>query len=368
MSEDTPEKESKTQEPTAKRLQTAREEGNVVNSPEVSALFALGGAMAVILTMGGNMARGIAQALLPFLSHPDAIDLSSHGALDVMHMAMMAAAPVAMVMFAAAFGGAAGNMIQHGILFIPNKLAPDFTKLNPFSGMGRVFGMDSLVNFLKTFIRFFITGITLWLVMRPKANLIQAMAALDPAAILPLTADLLRTAVIATLMLMTLSAGVDWFVRRQQFMAKMRMTREEVKREHKESEGDPHLKGKQKQIRYMRAKRRITEAVPKATVIITNPTHYAVALRYVQGETAAPLCVAKGADHMAMKIREIATENNIPIIEDPPLARALYAKVEMDEAIPREHYAAVAKIVGFVLGAANRRARPAKRAPRPALL
>jgi flagellar biosynthetic protein FlhB len=103
-------------------------------------------------------------------------------------------------------------------------------------------------------------------------------------------------------------------------------------------------------------------------LIITNPTHYAVALRYVPGETPAPLCVAKGADFMALKIREIATEHNIPIIEDPPLARALYAKVEMDETIPREHYQAVAKIVGFVLGAANRRARPAQRTPRPARL
>jgi flagellar biosynthetic protein FlhB len=368
MADDAPDKESQTQEPTAKRLQTAREEGNVVSSPEVAALAALACAMGVMLTMGGNMARGIANALLPFIAHPDAIDLSSHGALDVMHMAMMAAAPVTLIMFAAAMGGAAGNLLQHGILFVPKKLAPDFSKLNPMSGFGRVFGMDALVNFLKTFVRFFVTGTTIWLVMRPKTNLLQGMAALDPAAILPLTAELLRAAVIATLVVMALSAGLDWFVRRQQFMAKMRMTREEVKRENKESEGDPHLKGKLKQMRYMRAKRRIVQAVPKATLIITNPTHYAVALRYVPGETPAPMCVAKGADHMAMKIREIATENNIPIIEDPPLARALYAKIDMDEAIPREHYQAVAKIVGFVLGAANRRARPAKRTPRPASL
>jgi flagellar biosynthetic protein FlhB len=368
MADDAPDKESKTQDASAKRLADARAEGNVVSSPEVPQLAALAGALAVVLTMGGGMARGIASALLPFLAHPDAIDLSGHGAVDVMHVALLAAAPVAMILFAAAAGGVGGNLIQHGILFIPKKLAPDFSKLNPMTGFGRVFGMDALVNFLKTFVRFFVTGVTLWLVMRSKANLLESLAQLDPAAILPLAAEFLRDAVIATLVVMTFSAGVDFFVRRQQFMVKMKMTREEVKKEHKESEGDPHLKGKLKQMRYMRAKRRITQAVPKATVIITNPTHYAVALRYVQGETPAPLCVAKGADFMALKIREIAKEHDIPIIEDPPLARALYAKVEMDETIPREHYQAVAKIVGFVLGAANRRARPAQRTPRPALL
>jgi flagellar biosynthetic protein FlhB len=139
----------------------------------------------------------------------------------------------------------------------------------------------------------------------------------------------------------------------------MRMSREEIKEEHRQSEGDPHIKARLKQMRLQRARRRMMAQVPKATLVVTNPTHYAVALRYVAGETAAPICMAKGMDNIALKIREIAQEHEIPIIEDPPLARALYATVDVDETIPREHYEAVAKVIGFILGKRNRpRARP----------
>jgi flagellar biosynthesis protein FlhB len=143
-------------------------------------------------------------------------------------------------------------------------------------------------------------------------------------------------------------------------LQKMRMSKEEVKEDYRQSEGDPHVKAKQKQIRFERAKRRMMQNVPKATVVVMNPTHYAVALRYVQGETAAPICVAKGLDEVALKIREIAEEHRIPVVEDPPLARALYAVIELDETIPREHYEAVAKIVGFIMGKGRRRARPVR--------
>ena len=134
------------------------------------------------------------------------------------------------------------------------------------------------------------------------------------------------------------------------------MSREELKEEIRQSEGDPHVKAKLRQIRNERARKRMIQQVPKATLVIVNPTHFAVALRYVQGETDAPVCLAKGVDAVALKIREVAEEAKVPVIEDPPLARALYAAVEIDEAIPTGHYQAVAKIIGFVLGQARRRA------------
>src|SRR6185437_4299812 len=146
----------------------------------------------------------------------------------------------------------------------------------------------------------------------------------------------------------------DWFWQRQRFLTRMRMTKEELKEDFRQSEGDPHIKARQKQLRNERARRRMIQAVPEATVVVMNPTHYAVALKYDAGETPAPLCVAKGLDTLALKIREVAEAHNVPVIEDPPLARALYAAVEVDEAIPPAHYEAVAKIIGFILAAGRK--------------
>jgi flagellar biosynthetic protein FlhB len=139
-------------------------------------------------------------------------------------------------------------------------------------------------------------------------------------------------------------------------MSKMRMTKEELKEDYKQSEGDPYMKARQKQLRNERARRRMMQAVPGATVVVMNPTHFAVALKYDPGEAPAPLCVAKGVDSLALKIRAIAEEAGVPVIEDPPLARALYASVDIDETIPASHYEAVAKIIGFIMQSGRRAA------------
>jgi flagellar biosynthetic protein FlhB len=167
-------------------------------------------------------------------------------------------------------------------------------------------------------------------------------------------ADILRRLVFAVAAFLLIVAGADWFWQRQRFMQRMRMTKEEMKEDFKQSEGDPHIKARQKQLRNERARRRMMQAVPTATVVVMNPTHYAVALKYDQGETPAPMCVAKGMDSLALKIREIAEEAGVPVLEDPPLARALYAAVEIDEIIPPAHYEAVAKIIGFILSAGRK--------------
>ena len=163
--------------------------------------------------------------------------------------------------------------------------------------------------------------------------------------------DVLKRLVFAVAAFLLVVAGADWLWQRQRFMARMRMTKEELKEDFKQSEGDPHIKARQKQLRNERARRRMIQAVPEATVVVMNPTHYAVALKYDAGETPAPMCVAKGLDTLALKIREVAEANGVPVIEDPPLARALYATVEVDEVIPPAHYEAVAKIIGFIMSA-----------------
>jgi flagellar biosynthetic protein FlhB len=180
---------------------------------------------------------------------------------------------------------------------------------------------------------------------------------------LPLSADLTRALFYAVMTFLALTAGLDWFWQRQRFTQRMRMSREELKEEFKQSDGDPHVKAKQRQIRAERSRRRMMQNVPNATVVIMNPTHYAVALRYEAGQTAAPECVAKGVDDLALRIRALAEDSGVAVIEDPPLARALYAAVDVDQQIPEAHFEAVAKIIGFVMSAAQRRAAAPRARP-----
>ena len=347
----------KTEEATPRKLEDARRKGDVAKSPDVAAWLSLAAVSGVILVMGGSLSRNLAEALLPFIAAPHEMvgALEGGGGGEIMRHTLMAVVPVlGIVMFAAAGGGFAGNFLQHGFLWTTDKLKPDFKKVNPQEGFKRIFGVDGLVQFLKTLLKVIAVGVITWLVMKPHSREFELLAAMSPAAMLPFAVDIIRSLFIAVLALLGVTSGADFLWQRIRFAEKMKMSREELKEDFKQSEGDPHVKAKLRQIRMERSRRRMMQNVPKATVVITNPTHYAVALRYVQGETAAPLCVAKGVDALALKIREIAGEHEVPILEAPPLARALYATVEVDETIPREHFEAVAKVIGFVMNPRNR--------------
>ncbi|HLI66873.1 MAG TPA: flagellar type III secretion system protein FlhB, partial [Caulobacteraceae bacterium] len=222
-------------------------------------------------------------------------------------------------------------------------------------GFKRIFGIDGLVLFLKSALKILFVGVVAYVTMRPHLPAMQQAEQLEPAQILPIAVVALRGLFTGVLALLGIGAVVDWLWQRQRFLTRMRMTREELKEDFRQTEGDPHVRARLRQIRYERARRRMIQNVPKATVVVMNPTHYAVALRYEQGDTPAPQCVAKGTDEVALRIREVAEAHNVPIVEDPPLARALYATVEIDEVIPREHYEAVAKVIGFVMQQARRR-------------
>ncbi|MDB5417079.1 MAG: flhB [Phenylobacterium sp.] len=346
---------ARTEEPTPRKLEQARSRGDVVKTQDLGSLASLGAAAAVLAIAGGLMARNLAEALIPFLARPEAMRLADGGAVDVARRAILAGAPIlAAVMLAAALAGTAGNLVQTGFLFTPDKLKPDFSKVSPMQGFKRIFSIDGLMNFVKSLAKVFATGAIAWWVLKPFVPQLANLAGIEPIAMLPFLADVLRRLMFAILALLLVVAGADWFWQRQRFMARMRMTKEELKEDFRQSEGDPHVKAKQKQKRAEAARRRMMQAVPGATVVIMNPTHFAVALKYEQGEDAAPLCVAKGVDSLALKIREIAEEAGVPVIEDPPLARALYAAVEVDDMIPTAHYEAVAKIIGFILGTGRR--------------
>ena len=349
---------SKSEEATPRRIEEARKDGDVPKSAELAQVCALACAFAAIAMGGGAMARHMADALLPFIAHPDSIDLRGGAGVAVTWQAAIAAAPMLVtVMGGAMLAGVGGNLIQHGVLFSTAKLAPSFSKISPAEGFKRIFGIDGFMNFLRSVLKVLLVSAVAWWVLAPHAGDLPGLVRVGPVGILDYSATLGRALMLAVLGLLSLGAILDFIWQRQRFMVRLRMTKEEVKEDFKQSDGDPHIKARQRQIRNERAKRRMIQQVPKATVVIANPTHFAVALRYEQGETVAPLCVAKGIDEVALRIREVAEEAGVKVIEDPPLARALFSAVEIDQIIPHEHYEAVAKIIGFILSGRRRRAR-----------
>jgi flagellar biosynthetic protein FlhB len=348
---------SRTEEATPRKLEEARRKGDVAKSPDVPQWLSLAAACGVLLAGGGMFGTQMTGDLLPFIAAPHEMlgALESGDGASIMARALWAGAPLlGAVLFAAGAAGAAGNLAQHGFLWSPEKLSPDISRLSPMKGFERLFGIDGLVAFLKTFGKVVAVGFIAWLAMKPHAREFENLASMGPAAILPFCQKLILSLMTGVLAFLGVTAAADWLWQRLRFAEKMKMTREEMKEDFKQSEGDPHVKARLRQLRIERSRKRMMQNVPKATVIITNPTHYAVALRYVQGETPAPLCVAKGVDTLALKIREIGGEHDVPILEDPPLARALYASVDVDETISREHFEAVAKIIGFVMNPKNR--------------
>lgn len=352
---------SKTEEPTQRKLDEAKRKGDVAKTMEAPQALSLAAAAAVLIGGGGILTQQLAMNLLPFIARPESISLQGTGAVTVYMAAAAAAAPLLLVMFAASsLAGVAGNLLQHGFLLTGERLKPDWKKVNPLSGFKRIFGPDGLAEFLKTFVKLCVVALVCWAVLQPHAREMDGLAALSPAALLPFTRDLFIGLIGGVVAALAVGAGIDFLWQRHRWMQRQRMTKEEVKEDYKQSEGDPHVKARQKQIRAERSRRRMMAQVQTATVVVMNPTHYAVALKYEPGEHAAPVCVAKGVDALALKIRATAEEAGVPVVEDPPLARALHKAVNLDQAIPREHFEAVAKVIGFVMN----RSRPrAARAP-----
>lgn len=343
--------ESKTEEATAGKLSKAREQGDVPKTPDLPTLAAFAAAASVIAIAGGSMCRDLALAMMPFIAHPDSISVEGGGSQEVLLYVMKAGAPLILgVMFAAALAGAAGNLVQTGLMFTPSKVFKfDYKKISPMAGLKRMFGVDALMQFGKSLVKIALVGWIGYLVVKPHMAEFTQLSAMDPNAILPFAARLIRNLAFSIAAFLLLIAGLDWFWQKQRFMKRQRMSKEDLKEEYKQTEGDPHIKGKQKQLRMVRARQRMMQNVPGATVVVMNPTHYAVALKYEAGGEGAPQCVAKGMDAIALRIRKVAEDNGVTVIVDPPLARSLYASVEIDEFIPQKHYEAVAKIIGFIM-------------------
>ena len=227
-------------------------------------------------------------------------------------------------------------------------ITPKLEKLNPLTGLKRIFSLSSSVEMGKNLVKLAIIGTMVVWLLRPELLRIDQLVGLDLMDALAEIQDQTLKLLIGVLAVMAVLAAADVFYQRFTYMKKMRMSKQDVKEEYKQSEGDPMVKMWLRQIRFERTRRRMMAAVPKATVVVTNPTHYAVALLYEPESMAAPKLVAKGADLIAKCIRELAEEHKVPIVENPPVARALFATVEVDQVVPPEHYKVVAEIISFV--------------------
>jgi flagellar biosynthetic protein FlhB len=344
------ENEDKTEDPTQKRLDEALERGDVAKSQEVNTWFVIAGGTLVMSTFSGSIGGGILMPMRNLIAkswmiHADGAGLLALG--NSLGYAVLAAigVPLLMLMIAAV----AGNMIQHRLVWSGESLKPKFSKISPGAGLKRIFGKQAAANFAKGIFKLIALGAVMVAVLWPERHRLEAFLHFDPAEILSVTTSLTVHLMGAVVAMLAAVAIADYFFQYRQWYERQKMSLKEMKDEFKQSEGDPHIKGKIRQLRQQRMKKRMMAAVPTASVIITNPTHYSVALSYDRG-MPAPVCVAKGVDNIAFKIREIAKEHDIPIVENVPLARALYATVEIDEEIPVEHYHAVAEIIGYVMG------------------
>ncbi len=340
---------SKTEDPSEKKLGEAHGKGQVWNSREVGHWFMFL-AMAMILAfMGSNIAQGVSRAVVPFLEKPDQIPLDAGNLGPVLIGTFWESLkPLLFPLLILMIVSIVPTMLQTGLLFSSETITPKLEKLNPLTGLKRIFSLSSTVEMAKNLVKLAVIGaIVVWL-LKPELLRIDQLVGLDLMDALAELKDQTLMLLAGVLAIMAVLAAADVFYQRYTYMKKMRMSKQDVKEEYKQSEGDPMVKMRLRQIRFERTRRRMMAAVPKATVVVTNPTHYAVALLYEPESMAAPKLVAKGADLIAKRIRELAEEHKVPIVENPPVARALFASVEIDEVVPPEHYKVVAEIISFV--------------------
>jgi flagellar biosynthetic protein FlhB len=345
---DAPDAADRSEAATPRRLERAREQGQVALSREAAGFCALlSGCLAVWLTfpvLGLQLLSGMRAVL----ARGHELDMQS-GAAGLGRLALL---PVAAVAGAVALGALAATLLQTRALVSAATLAPRLDKVSPWSGLKRLVGAEGAIEFLRSLAKLGLVGGALWSALG-EAGTLQAALHLPAGALLAATASQAGRVVGAALLAFAAIAVLDLLWVRFRHLRQLRMSRQELQEEAKESDGDPQMKAKRRQIREARARTRMMAEVPRAAVVITNPTHYAVALSYAGGD-AAPKVVAKGADEVAARIRAAAEAAGVPLVSNPPLARALH-RLDLGAEIPGEHYQAVAEIIAFVWRRAGRR-------------
>lgn len=348
----------RTLEPTQKKLDQALERGDVAKSQELSTWFVLAAGTLGFFLFARSGAHDLTVALSGFLSNAGRMRIDGPALMGAATtLSTVAVGVLALPLLLLMIGSIVGNAIQHRLVWSLDPIVPKLSKLSPVAGFKRLFGPAAWLNFGKGIAKIGIVGAVMFVVLWPQRGAMAMLLAADVATVSVFTFWLIVKLLVSSLAVLTLVALADYLYQRHAWYERQRMSVQELKEEFKQSEGNPEIKAKIRQLRRQRAGKRMMANVPKASVVITNPTHFAVALRYEPG-MGAPVCIAKGMDAIALKIREIAAGHDIAIVENPPLARALHATVEIDEEIPGEHYKAVAEVISYVMKLRNRGLAP----------
>jgi flagellar biosynthesis protein FlhB len=349
MSE-TADKESKTEEPTERRIRDSIEKGNVPVSREASVFASMVGILAIAAFFLADRSARLSLVLRQLLDDPGGWSLANGS--DATHLISAVGSETAHfllpVIATLTVAGLVSSFLQNAPSIVLNRIKPQLSRISVREGAKRIFGARGQTEFLKATAKFLAVALVVLVIL--KSDQLRVMSAIytDPAAvpalILSLAMKILAAVSVATIVIV--AADLVWS--RVHWRRELRMTRQELKDEFKQSEGDPLIRARLRSLARDRARRRMIAAVPRATLVVVNPTHYAVALRYAREQGGAPLVVAKGLDLVALRIREVAEEHNIPVVEDKPLARSLFDSVEVDQMIPPEFYKAVAEIIYFL--------------------
>ena len=340
--------QDKTEAPSQKRIDDAHEKGDVPRSPEITTWATLGAMALIVGFLSSSGVPGLS-SLKSFLAEAG----EGGGDLVVVTRYQYQAFELFVVGLWSVFAvvvlsAIAGSALQHRLVLSLETVTPKLSHVSPLAGMKRIFGMEALVQFAKTLLKLGAVGAIIAFLMVSEIERLPLMLTLDLHIFFEIVRKSVGTLIFSVLAVQTLIAGGDYLYRYLTWYQRLKMTRQDMKEEYKQQEGSPEIRQKLRQLRRDFARRGMMKKVPKATVIVTNPTHFAVALQYENG-MAAPVCLAKGVDVLALRIRALAEEHRVPIVEDPPLARSLYRLVEIDEQIPLDLYKPVAEIIGYVM-------------------
>lgn len=339
----------KTEDPTPKKLQESRKKGNVALSREVGHWIMLLTGTLVLVWLSPYVFSNLMEIFKGMIANshripgtPGGMNVAlGEGTKDVL---LVLAFPL-LIFFIAAFFG---PFSQVGPLFAPEAIKPQLSKISLIKGFKRLFSLKSLMEFAKGIIKIVIVGVVCVVVLYPYMDTMEHLIGKPMVVVLEELKFLFIRVMIAVLIVVLIVALIDVVFQQNQHMKQMRMTKQEVKDEYKQTEGDPHVKARLRQLRSERGRQRMMQSVPEADVVITNPTHYSIALKYDPDTMEAPVCLAKGLDETALRIREVAKENDIVLYENKPLARALFDTIDIDETVPPEHFKAVAEVISYV--------------------
>jgi flagellar biosynthesis protein FlhB len=341
--------DDKTEEPTAQKIEDMRKEGQVAQSRELSSLMVFLSAMVVVYMMGPRLGQDFLDFTRRIIFEAGRPELSMERIGSLLSLALGQATYMVLPVAAAGFiAGALGSIMQFGINFSWTPIEPQLERINPLAGFKRIFSLDSLMEGAKALLKLIAVTVVTYLILEKELFRSGSILDMDAPQMMAYMSDSGFRLVMAVCIALFVVAALDFAYQKFRYYKNLMMTKQEVKQEQKNREGDPLLKARVRSIQRERSRKRMMLDVPKADVVVTNPTHIAVAIRYDGEKMAAPRVVAKGADLIAQRIKEIARQNNIPLVENVPLARALHKNIKVGGTIPRSLYQAVAEVLAYV--------------------